>query len=291
MALVACIECGHQVSDQAESCPNCGHPLRQRVATPPPFQPASAAPPAAKPVRSSRAAILVLGGLILLVAVSCLMTGRKQTGARTPAPAAVPSITAAQLLIDAKNEARPAAARVLSAEQLVANHKGTPEEKAALELLPELREIVRKENVGKQWMYMSPTDDMTSKTTLGASVYSTNTHEFDFPYKGPQHATLALRKHPRYGNDVIFSIERGQLQCGSYSGCDVMVRFDDAEPRRYSATGPDDHSTETLFIQGYADFVHRMQSAEVVRIQANTFRQGAPSWEFDVSGFNPDKMK
>lgn len=291
MALVACIECGHQVSDQAESCPNCGHPLRQRLGTPPPFQPASAVPPAPKPVRSSSGPMLVLVGLILLVVVYCLVIGGKQTSTHAPAPAAVPRITAAQLLIDAKNEARPASARVLSAEQLVSNHKGTPEEKVALELLPELREMVRKENVGKQWMYTSHTDDMTSKTTVEASVYSTNTHEFDFPYRGPQHATLALRKHPRYGNDVIFSIERGQLQCGSYSGCDVMVRFGDAEPRRYSATGPEDNSTETLFIRGYADFVRRMQSAEVVRIQANTFRQGAPSWEFDVSGFNPDKMK
>jgi len=28
MALIECPECGKQVSDQAESCPNCGYPLR-----------------------------------------------------------------------------------------------------------------------------------------------------------------------------------------------------------------------------------------------------------------------
>ncbi len=28
MALIACPDCGHQVSDQAYSCPECGRPLR-----------------------------------------------------------------------------------------------------------------------------------------------------------------------------------------------------------------------------------------------------------------------
>lgn len=27
MALINCIECGHQISDQAQACPNCGHPV------------------------------------------------------------------------------------------------------------------------------------------------------------------------------------------------------------------------------------------------------------------------
>ena len=34
MALVACPECGKQVSSEAESCPVCGYPLKPRVAEP-----------------------------------------------------------------------------------------------------------------------------------------------------------------------------------------------------------------------------------------------------------------
>ena len=30
MALIKCSECGHEVSDEALSCPNCGHPLKFR---------------------------------------------------------------------------------------------------------------------------------------------------------------------------------------------------------------------------------------------------------------------
>lgn len=31
MALIACPECGRQVSSAAASCPHCGHPLRLRA--------------------------------------------------------------------------------------------------------------------------------------------------------------------------------------------------------------------------------------------------------------------
>ncbi|WP_312914462.1 hypothetical protein [Stenotrophomonas sp.] len=220
------------------------------------------------------------------------MPSRKKAEANShSAPVATPAITPAQLLVDAKNAERTPAARLYSAEQLVSHHLGSAEEKEVGALLPELREMVRKESIGKQWRYSSSIDDMTSKTSNVAYVSSSNTHEFDFPYAGAQHASLTLRKHPRHGNDVIFSIERGQLQCRSYDGCRIMVRFGDAEPRTYKAVGPEDNSSETLFIEGYADFTSRMKAVDIVRIQANTFRQGAPSWEFDVSGFNPDKMK
>jgi uncharacterized transporter YbjL len=30
MALIKCSACGHEISDQALSCPNCGHPLKSR---------------------------------------------------------------------------------------------------------------------------------------------------------------------------------------------------------------------------------------------------------------------
>ena len=33
MALITCPECGKQVSDKANSCPNCGYPLTKKVDT------------------------------------------------------------------------------------------------------------------------------------------------------------------------------------------------------------------------------------------------------------------
>ena len=45
---------------------------------------------------------------------------------------------------------------------------------------------------------------------------------FRSPYDGDQYGRLTLRIDPKYGKDVIFSIQRGQLLCASYEGSPVF---------------------------------------------------------------------
>lgn len=142
---------------------------------------------------------------------------------------------------------------------------------------------------GSQWTYYKFDDDMGKGAYYTAFTSSTNTVEFDFPYSGAQHATLSLRTHPRLGKDVIIRIEKGQLLCDSYDGCTVLVRFDDAKAEGFSALPPEDHSSEILFIQNYGRFVEKMLKAKRVRIEVKVFQEGAPVFEFDVSGFDKTK--
>lgn len=144
---------------------------------------------------------------------------------------------------------------------------------------------------GSQWNYREDKDPMGKGAAYFASVSSTNTVNFGFPYSGPQHGTLTLRTHPRYGKDVILSIERGQFLCTSFEACTVLVRFDDSAASNYSAIGAADNSTETVFIRGYSRFLSRMEKSKRVRISANVYQEGAPVFEFDVSGFDPHKYK
>lgn len=144
---------------------------------------------------------------------------------------------------------------------------------------------------GTQWSYTQGEDPMSKGTTYEASVRSSNVVEFTFPYAGPQRGTLILRTHPRWGKDVIFSIERGQLPCSSYDGCSVLVRFDDGQATRFSAAGPEDNSSETLFLRDYSTFVTRMLKAKVVRISPNVYQQGTQVFEFDVSNFDQQRYR
>ena len=144
---------------------------------------------------------------------------------------------------------------------------------------------------GSQWDYRQDKDPMGKGTAYFASVLSTNTVNFGFPYSGAQHGTLTLRTHPRYGKDVILSIERGQFLCPSYDGCTVLVRFDDSKAIQYSAAGAADNSTETIFIRGYASFVGHLEKSKRVHISANVYQEGAPVFEFDATGFDPSKYK
>lgn len=59
MALIACPECGKQVSDKASACPKCAHPLSS-----PPAPPGRIAGMASRPLRLRPVGILI--GLMLL---------------------------------------------------------------------------------------------------------------------------------------------------------------------------------------------------------------------------------
>jgi hypothetical protein len=144
---------------------------------------------------------------------------------------------------------------------------------------------------GSQWSYSQDADAMSKGTTYNAWILSSNTVNFDFPYSGEQRATLNLRVNPRYGKNVIFRIEKGQILCHSYEDCTVLVRFDNGKASNYTAVGAADNSTETIFIRNYGRFVENMLKAKMVRISTNIYQEGAPVFEFDVSGFDQNKYK
>lgn len=144
---------------------------------------------------------------------------------------------------------------------------------------------------GSQWSYNQDEDPMGKGTTLFAQVQSTNSVMFSPPYDGPQHATLTLRTHPRHGKDIILGIERGQFLCRSYEDCNVLVRFDDKKASTYAGVGPADNSTESVFIRDYSRFVSNMLKARRVRISTEVYQEGAPVFEFDVSGFDEARYR
>ena len=115
-----------------------------------------------------------------------------------------------------------------------------------------------------------------------AIVSSTNTVSLGFPYSGTQRATLTLRKHPKYGRDVLFRIEKGQLMCSM--GCKATVRFDEGKPVTFRASGPDDRSTETIFLEGYDRFIAGVKKAKRTRIEVTIYQAGANVFEFNTGG-------
>ena len=189
------------------------------------------------------------------------------------------------------DEEQSATVRRTAAQRLVSNFPDHEDAHRARELIPVMEEVERLEVSRRKWNYSRSEDPMTSRVTIRASIRSENQHVFDFPYGDLQRATLAIRRHPSYGNDVIFRIERGQLLCRSYGDCPVRIRFDDGQARTVRGNPPADHSSESIFIPNYADFVRRLSAAKVLRIEANVYQQGAPVWEFDVSGFDQEQLK
>jgi len=127
---------------------------------------------------------------------------------------------------------------------------------------------------------------MSGGNRYTATVRSSNTVSFGFPYAGDQHGTLTLRTVQGKGKSVMFYIEKGQILCRSYDGCSAQVRFDDEKPVRFAANGPADHSSEIIFLEDYPRFLAKLKKAKRVRIAVDIYKNGAPAFEFDVSGFD-----
>jgi hypothetical protein len=134
------------------------------------------------------------------------------------------------------------------------------------------------------WHYETREYAMSNRDIKKAFIMSTNSFIFDFPYGGSQRALLILRKHPRWGRDVILGIEKGQFICRSYNNCRVLVRFDKGKARYYRATEPADNSSNKIFIRGYNRFVSRLKRAKRLYIEATFYNEGVRVLEFDVEG-------
>lgn len=224
MALVACKECGTEISSRAETCPKCGVKI------------------ASKGMGCGTLIVVLVVGAVIVSAVS-------DRSSKTPNASSHSSNS-------------PTAS-------------STPAPKTA----------------EAPWSYRNSKDAMGKGANYQAEVSSTNTENFGFPYAGPQHATLTLRTHARYGKDIIFSIEKGQVLCHSYEDCTVLVRFDDEKAVNYAGIGAADHSTTTVFIRNYARFLEKPSKARRVRISVNIYQQGAPVFDFDVSGFDQNQYR
>lgn len=142
-----------------------------------------------------------------------------------------------------------------------------------------------------QWRYAVDEDPMSGSKLYTAVVKSTNSVSFGFPYAGEQKGTFMLRAKSGGKKDVMFYIERGQILCPAYQGCSALVRFDDDKPVRFKASGPSDHSSETIFLADYGKFLARLKKANRVRLAIEIYQNGAPAFEFDVSGFDPEQYQ
>jgi hypothetical protein len=134
------------------------------------------------------------------------------------------------------------------------------------------------------WNYRDWEDGMGRKHWI-ATVASANTLEFGFPYRGAQHATLAVRSSRKdVLEDVYITIERGQFLCG-FDDCSLNVKFDDRPIRRFRAAEASDHSTTILFVSDAAGFIDQLRKAKRVRVEARFYQEGMRTADFRTEGF------
>ena len=142
------------------------------------------------------------------------------------------------------------------------------------------------EDLFTTWQKQTYTDDLSGKTVHSRWLYSSNELHLSFPYDEVQRAKLTVRQHPRYGLDVILSIEEGQFIC-RLDTCELTVSFDEKEPVIFKATGPADNSSNVLFIDSEARFLKSLKGAKKTVIEPIIYQHGSPSLVFNTESFTP----
>ncbi len=144
---------------------------------------------------------------------------------------------------------------------------------------------------GNGWMYDSKIDEMTSKNIKVSTIRSINAVDFGFPYnKKDNRGNLTIRKHPRYGTDIIFTIDKGQILC-RFNGCSIPVRFNDEKPEIFSAHGSQDHSSNIIFISSSKKFIEKIEKAKTVKISVPFFKEGNHIFEFNTENYDKEYIK
>lgn len=136
------------------------------------------------------------------------------------------------------------------------------------------------------WRYKETKDEMRNKTSYFASKTSNNTIELSFPYQGGSSITLMLRKHSEYGDDVMFTLSKGQFSC-RIDGCNISVKFDDGNIEKYEVSEAESGSNDVLFLSGRKSmkkFMDKLKSAKKMVIEFPIYDYGRAQFTFDTQG-------
>lgn len=138
--------------------------------------------------------------------------------------------------------------------------------------------------VNSKWRYNEDTDQMRNTKSYWAMLASENSVDFDFPYNGGSTLKMELRKSAKYGNDIYFTISKGQFSCG-YDGCRATIKFDNGKPQKISLVEAGDADMTTLFLAGKAgNLAAKIKKSKTMMIELNFYQEGSRQFLFHTEG-------
>ncbi len=153
-------------------------------------------------------------------------------------------------------------------------------------LLEEKVPLGKKFGLGN-FIYDTYEDTASGKTVFTNWLISVNEINLSFPYSGSQNGILTIRNHPRFGEDIIFRIEKGQIL--SLDGISLddnkyfLVRFDNGEVERWNYSESTSQSSDIIFIGKREEFLKKLLDSEKIYITVNLYQEGQKTFIFDVS--------
>lgn len=131
------------------------------------------------------------------------------------------------------------------------------------------------------WSVTTEQDEMRGKPVHYAAVTSENEAFFDFPYNGGSRLTMTVRRHPRYGDDVVFQISKGQFVCGVDS-CSGTINYGNGA-ERINLNESADYDSETLFAASASGVIRKLKGADKVIVELPFYQEGNRQFTFKTN--------
>lgn len=136
-------------------------------------------------------------------------------------------------------------------------------------------------SVAGNWVYSTKIDEMRGESSYTAQARTAEPLPLRFPYEG-SHGVIILRISPKYGQDAIIGVDRGQILC--HDGCTLNLKFDDGPIEKWGFTEAAGGSSDIVFANQYKKFVDRVLVSKKLMVEAEFFDQGTLVMKFDVTG-------
>lgn len=139
------------------------------------------------------------------------------------------------------------------------------------------------------WEYSEYVDDISGKPYKTAYVVSNNVHELDFPYEGETNASLIIRDQPKYGKEILFRVNQGQMTC-QYDNCYINIRFDDGPVIKNNVGQPSDNSATVYFLSNYKKIIKNIKTSKKMFVEVVFYNQGSRTFDFNIADLDTDKL-
>ena len=121
---------------------------------------------------------------------------------------------------------------------------------------------------------------------ISAAIYARDNVKTDDTRARP--VRLIFRDHPEWGTSAYLTLETGDFDC--YSGCDLKVTLDDAEPVAMDGSRPDTDEAIAMFIEDEKGLWRHAIAAEVLSIEFPVKAGGTRIATFETQGLDPSKL-
>ena len=139
------------------------------------------------------------------------------------------------------------------------------------------------------WKYQSQLVGIDKVEMKFLTTRSLNSLNLNFPYNGKNYGEITFRNSEKHGIEILFSIDKGQIQCGLYV-CEGRIKFDNSQSIEFDGDEPSSRSNDTIFIRKNDNVIELFKTSKKVFIEVPLYREGNQILEFNIEGLNLDRL-